>query len=744
MQAGKGGSPAGKGGMAGQIAPSAAADMKVGMSAGQALPPMPTPKLPAMGGGSPQFNSPMQMGGLKDIAGQIMKNPGIMDKIGQMAPGLEKKLPGMGALESLRGGGNIFDGKMLGSQNASPGLGSNGMLQPKGPLDQKGPMPMNNLGGQPSGLAKELAGLNQQKGMLGAQQTPTALQKPQYLPGGLTDKVGSIGQQPNKLPGQFNDMLKQGMQQSQPGLNKIGKALNPFGAAQAAPGDSQLGSLSAKYESGNRGVEAMNPDALGRKTWDKGGPSYGQYQLAANTGTLGAYIKQSPYAKDFAGLKPGTPEFNAKWKALAQDPAFGQSQHDYIKKTHYDSVRAYADKVGIPNDPTINNALWSTGVQHGPGKEGGTKGAIPLLQKAGINGNMPKDQIIKSLYQQRESAFPKTAPRYQTEMRDALNQLKGGSPDIKAGSLNPVGDAKSQPLMMNSGNDRPMPSKISDQGVQALSQRTGVQLDDNKIARTMPAKNNLDAATKYLGMNEHDGRPALSGFFQKAGINIDPAKTPWCAAFVDATLKSNGMKGTGSLMAKSYLEWGTPTSKPTNGDIVVLNRGAPGSPQGHVGFFAGTETIGGRDYVKILGGNQNDSVSVSKYPMDRVVGFRKPPTNMADAVNMMPDTSQPSNFMGGNVAGQSPVVANQANTPGQGPSAQQGFLQGLWDKISGGNNQGGSQTNSKMASLDMGAAQAPEPVSVQNSAPDFSSRLKSLANNMPQLRKSKPVKRLST
>ncbi len=133
-------------------------------------------------------------------------------------------------------------------------------------------------------------------------------------------------------------------------------------------------------------------------------------------------------------------------------------------------------------------------------------------------------------------------------------------------------------------------------------------------------------ASSFLGKNEMKGREELSGFFNKSmGQNVDPSKTPWCAAFVNSALGASGQKGTGSLMAKSFLNYGTATDKPTQGDIVVLNRGNDPS-LGHVGFYSGTETRGGQDYIKILGGNQDNGVSVKSYPASQLAGYRHPPS----------------------------------------------------------------------------------------------------------------------
>ncbi len=131
-------------------------------------------------------------------------------------------------------------------------------------------------------------------------------------------------------------------------------------------------------------------------------------------------------------------------------------------------------------------------------------------------------------------------------------------------------------------------------------------------------------AMNQLGQQE--GNKTLNSYLQKANPGLDSAQTPWCAGFVGSVLNSSGMKGTGSLAAKSYLKYGRPTETPSQGDIVVFNdlSGNNNPDRGHVGFVQGIDPKTGQ--VKVLGGNQDNQVSVKSYPMSAVAGFRQPPT----------------------------------------------------------------------------------------------------------------------
>lgn len=127
-------------------------------------------------------------------------------------------------------------------------------------------------------------------------------------------------------------------------------------------------------------------------------------------------------------------------------------------------------------------------------------------------------------------------------------------------------------------------------------------------------------AGKQLGMNERTQQAALSEYMANGGVNLDPAVTAWCAAYVNASLEQAGMEGTGSNAARSFLDWGVEVDQPQRGDLAIFSRGDPNGWQGHVGFFDGYNDDG---TIRVLGGNQGDSVSIANYGADRLLGFRR-------------------------------------------------------------------------------------------------------------------------
>jgi uncharacterized protein (TIGR02594 family) len=140
----------------------------------------------------------------------------------------------------------------------------------------------------------------------------------------------------------------------------------------------------------------------------------------------------------------------------------------------------------------------------------------------------------------------------------------------------------------------------------------------------------LELAWTDLGQSEMQGpksNPVIAAYFRDAGHpEIESDDVAWCAAFVGAMMQRGGHKPTGSLMARSYLNWGQRIEEPRVGAVCVLPRtGDPNS--GHVGFVvAWTDTT-----VSLLGGNQSNRVSVQEFQRERVLAYRWPTTTTSEA-----------------------------------------------------------------------------------------------------------------
>lgn len=126
---------------------------------------------------------------------------------------------------------------------------------------------------------------------------------------------------------------------------------------------------------------------------------------------------------------------------------------------------------------------------------------------------------------------------------------------------------------------------------------------------------------QYINYTETSNRSEL-----KELTGVDPKRTEWCAAFVNAVLEESGIPSNKEhkypLTARAFLDWGISVQTPEPGDIVVFPRGNQGW-QGHVGFFIKEAEINGVLYYYILGGNQNNKVSIALYRANKALGIRR-------------------------------------------------------------------------------------------------------------------------
>jgi hypothetical protein len=187
-----------------------------------------------------------------------------------------------------------------------------------------------------------------------------------------------------------------------------------------------LGDVSAKYESGGRGVGFIS---TGKD--DPGGMSYGVHQLSGEY-SMGAFLKSpesGPYRDAFKGLKPQSAEFNRVYKEIAaKDPdAFAKAQKDFYTRTHYEPVKAAAEKAGFnTKNRAVQEALFSMGVQHGK--------AADVVAEAGRRLGKNKGDArkqVEALYEARydyvkglstlpDNTKQSVLDRYGREFKDAL------------------------------------------------------------------------------------------------------------------------------------------------------------------------------------------------------------------------------------------------------------------------------------------------------------------------------------
>jgi hypothetical protein len=203
-----------------------------------------------------------------------------------------------------------------------------------------------------------------------------------------------------------------------------------------------LGTLSAKYESGNR-----KSGTVSSGKGDPGGVSYGSYQLASKVGTAQRFADQY-YPEWFHGTKPGSDEFSALWKKLAaeREPELAAYEHLFIADTHY---QPFADRLRNElhfdvdaHSNALRDVAWSTAVQHGAGNKIFHRALQTAIDENRLD-QLSDAEIIALVYAERgrvnpdgkSAYFSRSSPkvqesvrkRFKNEQQDALKELAGES-----------------------------------------------------------------------------------------------------------------------------------------------------------------------------------------------------------------------------------------------------------------------------------------------------------------------------
>lgn len=133
----------------------------------------------------------------------------------------------------------------------------------------------------------------------------------------------------------------------------------------------------------------------------------------------------------------------------------------------------------------------------------------------------------------------------------------------------------------------------------------------------------MQTALGELGQHEIAGpetNKRIIEYHMTTSLKATSDEVAWCSAFTNWVMAQHGIVGTNSAAAISWEKWGG-AIEPRLGCIVVMRRNDPSNPLArHVGFLwwdAGKEMV-------ILGGNQNNTVSLQAFNINRVVAYRWP------------------------------------------------------------------------------------------------------------------------
>ncbi|WP_300706860.1 hypothetical protein [uncultured Desulfovibrio sp.] len=207
----------------------------------------------------------------------------------------------------------------------------------------------------------------------------------------------------------------------------------------AQRGGEEIGSLSARFESGKAGISAIGYDS-------KGGTSYGKYQIASRVGTMDAFLSfldnEAPdisrRLRDAGPANTGSRQgaMPDTWRDIAseQPERFGKLQESFIRESHYDpAVAGITERTRLNLDelsPIMREVIWSTAVQHG------ARGAVRIFEQADAtssgSGRTYERNLISRVYDIRSGQFgghsadiqQSVHNRFREEESLALNMLE--------------------------------------------------------------------------------------------------------------------------------------------------------------------------------------------------------------------------------------------------------------------------------------------------------------------------------
>lgn len=261
-------------------------------------------------------------------------------------------------------------------------------------------------------------------------------------------------------------------------------------------GQGDLGTYVKKFESGNKGPSAIGYDR-------NGGTSYGTYQFASRVGALDEFLA---YAKTNGGefgrrlyeemTKIGNFNTGSKsgdavnvWKKFAEvdnGKALYTLERAYIQKKYYqralDAIQIPEAKELVMRDRGLQEALWSTAVQHG---QYGDKGAPGIFSKT-FKKDITPAEWLKAIYSDRSNRFGSSTAAIQ---KSAMNRFKSELPIVLALSKAGGGLTDSENAAM-----------VSDQtgGAGPDGSSGGSTTTDSQFVSSLPSAGDGDSGTVSL------------------------------------------------------------------------------------------------------------------------------------------------------------------------------------------------------------------------------------------------------
>ena len=141
----------------------------------------------------------------------------------------------------------------------------------------------------------------------------------------------------------------------------------------------------------------------------------------------------------------------------------------------------------------------------------------------------------------------------------------------------------------------------------------------------------LVQAVKLIGTKEIVGKahnPIILDWAKQLGIKAyTNDEIPWCGLFIAYCAHKAGVQIVdGPLWALNWAKYGTKESTPMLGDVLTFKRDGGG----HVGLYVGED----RTHYHVLGGNQNNQVTVMRIAKTRLHQARRTAWKIAQPSNV--------------------------------------------------------------------------------------------------------------
>ena len=146
------------------------------------------------------------------------------------------------------------------------------------------------------------------------------------------------------------------------------------------------------------------------------------------------------------------------------------------------------------------------------------------------------------------------------------------------------------------------------------------------MTREEACKKIHDIATSELGVHETPGPASTARIIEydkHTTLKATLDEIAWCSSFANFVADTAGFPGAHSAAAKSWLDYGVHLEVPIVGCFVIMDRHDSSNPNAaHITICDNADISNGT--IACIGGNQSDSVKVSRFPIKKVLGYRSP------------------------------------------------------------------------------------------------------------------------